>query len=119
MEYVWNIPWSMKFYKDRKGLLRHALTGILPEDVLCKKSPFEDAQAQLHRRAARPDPRDARRFKRPRRALYRQKRRQNARGHHDAGHERPWFGQLMNAPQMLAYLLQINFWMKHYGVTVV
>jgi asparagine synthase (glutamine-hydrolysing) len=30
----------------------------------------------------------------------------------------PWFGQLMNAPQMLAYLLQINFWMKEYKIRV-
>ena len=25
---------------------------------------------------------------------------------------RPWYGQLMAGPQMTAYLLQINYWMK-------
>jgi asparagine synthase (glutamine-hydrolysing) len=30
----------------------------------------------------------------------------------------PWFGQLMNAPQLLAYLLQIDFWLREYKVTV-
>ena len=29
---------------------------------------------------------------------------------------RPWFGQLMAGPQMLAYLLQVNDWMERYQV---
>ena len=29
---------------------------------------------------------------------------------------KPWFGQLMAGPQMLAYFLQVNYWMKHYGI---
>src|SRR5690606_38215288 len=42
VEYVWNIPWEIKSYKGReKGILRHALRGILPDDVLYrKKSPY-------------------------------------------------------------------------------
>lgn len=42
VEYVWNIPWEIKFYNNReKGLLRKAMTGILPEDILWrKKSPY-------------------------------------------------------------------------------
>ena len=31
----------------------------------------------------------------------------------------PWYGQLMKTPQTVAYLLQINYWMKSYGVSVV
>ena len=30
----------------------------------------------------------------------------------------PWYGQLMKAPQILAYLLQINFWLSEYGVDI-
>lgn len=38
VEYVWNIPWEMKMYGNReKGLLRKALEGILPHDVLYRK----------------------------------------------------------------------------------
>ncbi len=42
VEYVWNVPWEMKNYQNReKGLLRLALTGMLPDDVLWrKKSPY-------------------------------------------------------------------------------
>lgn len=37
-EYVWNVPWEMKCYRDReKGILRRALEGILPDDVLWRK----------------------------------------------------------------------------------
>ena len=31
---------------------------------------------------------------------------------------RPWFGQLMAGPQMLAYLWQVNAWMRERNVTV-
>ena len=42
VEYAWNIPWEMKAYKGReKGLLRYALEGILPEEIIYrKKSPY-------------------------------------------------------------------------------
>lgn len=42
VEYVWNIPWEIKTSGDReKGILRQALRGVLPEDVLTrKKSPY-------------------------------------------------------------------------------
>ena len=32
---------------------------------------------------------------------------------------KPWYGQLMAGPQMLAYMLQVNYWMEKYGVEVV
>ncbi|MBX6395299.1 MAG: asparagine synthase (glutamine-hydrolyzing), partial [Alicyclobacillaceae bacterium] len=42
VEYMWNVPWSMKMTGGReKGLLRQAMRGLLPDDVLeRKKSPF-------------------------------------------------------------------------------
>lgn len=32
---------------------------------------------------------------------------------------KPWYGQLMAGPQMLAYILQIDYWMKTYKITLV
>ena len=32
---------------------------------------------------------------------------------------KPWYGQLMAGPQMLAYMLQVNYWMETYGVELV
>jgi len=31
---------------------------------------------------------------------------------------KPWYGQLMAGPQMLAYILQINYWLEKYQITV-
>ncbi len=31
-------------------------------------------------------------------------------------HPWPWYGQLMKGPQTIAYLLQIDFWLRHYNV---
>jgi asparagine synthase (glutamine-hydrolysing) len=121
VEYVWNIPWEMKYYKNReKGLLRQALTGFLPEDVLWrKKSPYPkthnpmfleemkkltynmicDEHAPIHPFI------DKEAVKKFAQSI-------------GADTDIAWFGQLMNAPQMLAYLLQINFWLKEYKVCV-
>lgn len=30
----------------------------------------------------------------------------------------PWYGQLMAGPQMLAYLIQINYWMKKFKIKI-
>ena len=32
--------------------------------------------------------------------------------------KRPWFGQLMTGPQFIAYLIQINMWLKEYDIIV-
>ena len=31
---------------------------------------------------------------------------------------KPWYGQLMAGPQMLAYMLQVNYWMKKYNIEI-
>jgi asparagine synthase (glutamine-hydrolysing) len=121
VEYVWNIPWQMKAYGGRrKQVLRDAAIGLLPEDVrLRPKSPYPKTHNPLYTRlvAARVT------------ALLAD---QNAPicGLVDAPALRagllsdsgelgkPWFGQLMAGPQMLAYLLQLNRWMLHFGITL-
>ena len=35
------------------------------------------------------------------------------------GIEKQWYGQLMTGPQMIAYLIQINNWLKSYNVKLV
>ena len=30
----------------------------------------------------------------------------------------PWYGQLMARPQKIAYFLQVNFWLEHYGINL-
>jgi len=30
----------------------------------------------------------------------------------------PWYGQLMRRPQTIAYLLQLDFWLRYYHVEI-
>ena len=30
----------------------------------------------------------------------------------------PWYGQLMKAPQILAYIIQLDYWFKKYNINV-
>ena len=31
----------------------------------------------------------------------------------------PWYGQLMTGPQLIAYLIQVNAWLKEYNVNLI
>ena len=31
---------------------------------------------------------------------------------------KPWYGQLMAGPQMIAYILQVNYWLQKYRVKI-
>ncbi len=55
VEYVWNVPWSMKFAGDiEKGLLRRALAHVLPHDVLQRrKTGYPFTQNPTYRDAVR------------------------------------------------------------------
>ena len=32
---------------------------------------------------------------------------------------KPWYGQLMAGPQMLAFMLQVNYWLEQYHIEIV
>ncbi|HWQ77940.1 MAG TPA: asparagine synthase (glutamine-hydrolyzing) [Anaerovoracaceae bacterium] len=121
VEYMWNVPWTMKYYRDReKGLLRYALTGMLPEDVLWrKKSPYPKTHNPSYVEAmsgltlALLDREDSPLFPFINKKAVREFALSLTRDTNI-----PWFGQLMNAPQLLAYLLQIDFWMREYHIII-
>ena len=118
VEYVWNVPWDMKC-KDGvvKGLLRAAADGLLPSEVLYrKKSPYpktyDPAYENLLRTAIIEVLSDTRS---PLRELISiDKTLEFIQRPSDYG--RPFYGQLMAGPQLLAYLLQVNYWLKAYEV---
>ncbi|MBX6378577.1 MAG: asparagine synthase C-terminal domain-containing protein, partial [Clostridia bacterium] len=122
VEYVWNIPWDMKFWGGmEKGILRRALVGVLPDDVLARrKSPYpkthNPAYAEAVRRrllAVLGDPAS------PLLPLVDvQAVRALCAAEADSIHI-PWFGQLMTGPQLMAYLLQVDCWLRRYRVRIV
>ena len=118
VEYLYNVPWSMKYENGmEKKLLRDACKDLLPPQLLYrKKSPYPKTyspvyEALLTKRfeqvLANPQA-PIHRFLDPKKAA--QCRAQPK----DYG--KPWFGQLMAGPQMIAYLLQVNDWMELYGI---
>lgn len=118
LEYVFNVPWSMKCPEGIvKGLLRKAGEKYLPYEVLYRrKSPYpktydpgyeslvkEKLTEVLHESSA------------PINGLIdKQKVEEFLKSPCDYG--RPFYGQLMAGPQLLAYLLQVNYWMEKYGI---
>lgn len=118
IEYLWNVPWEMKA-KDgvAKGLLRHAAKGLLPEEVLWrKKSPYPKTYDKKYevllagqiRELIRDPSAPVMEF------LDQKKVETFLKSPSDYG--KPWYGQLMAGPQMMAYILQVNFWLSHYGI---
>ncbi len=121
VEYVWNVPWNMKFCDQReKGLLRRALKGILPDTVLARrKSPYPKthnpaytAVVSARLREILQDPASPLRPLVNRRALLEMTEDNNQ------VFDLPWFGQLMTGPQLFAYLIQLDIWLREYRVSI-
>ncbi len=120
VEYLWNVPWHMKC-KDGvvKGLLREASKGYLPDEVLYrKKSPYPKTYDPAYEGLLRRELRKV--MANPAAPLNQliDSRKVNAFMQCPSDYGRPFYGQLMAGPQLLAYLLQINYWMEKYGVLV-
>jgi asparagine synthase (glutamine-hydrolysing) len=120
MEYVFNIPWSIKC-KDGavKHLLQIAGEGILPVEVQKrKKSPYPKTYHPGYERIIRERLLDVLDNKNsPILALIDpEKAKSFLSSSFDYG--KPWFGQLMAGPQMIAYLLQVNYWLEKYKISI-
>jgi asparagine synthase (glutamine-hydrolysing) len=120
MEYVFNIPWSIKC-KDGavKHLLQEAGEGILPVEVQKrKKSPYPKTYHPGYERIIRERLLDVLDNKNsPILALIDpEKAKSFLSSSFDYG--KPWFGQLMAGPQMIAYLLQVNYWLEKYKISI-
>ncbi|MBQ4105574.1 MAG: asparagine synthase (glutamine-hydrolyzing) [Clostridia bacterium] len=119
VEYAYNMPWELKALGGReKGIVRKAFEGILPHDICYrKKSPYPKthnpiyfelvaekvkgilqkksvlnellSEAGIHKIIENPDSIDS-----------------------------PWYGQLMRAPQILAYIIQLDSWFEEYKVRI-
>ncbi|GED16836.1 asparagine synthase (glutamine-hydrolyzing) [Aneurinibacillus migulanus] len=121
VEYMWNVPWAMKTHGEReKGILRQALHGVLPNDVLMRrKSPYPKTHNPSYLATVRD------------RALAVLNDESspilpfiNVKAVREFANldltsvHMPWFGQLMNVPQFFAYLVQVDMWMRNYKITV-
>ena len=118
-QYLYNVPWEFKDYEGReKGLLRKAAEGLLPEEVLYrKKCPFPKTY----------DPAYAQRMEKRLQELFDAKDapiwdvvdKANLQKYFQGEVSWPWYGQLMRKPQTMAYMLQLDFWLRYYNVCLV
>jgi asparagine synthase (glutamine-hydrolysing) len=121
VEYVWNIPWQTKMYGNReKGILRKALEGWLPNDVLYrKKSPYPKTHHPAYTQAVQKwlldvvDNAAAPLWELVDRDYVRQIAETEGQAF-----KSPWFGQLMTGPQLMAHLAQINTWLETYNIDI-
>lgn len=121
VEYVWNVPWEMKAWgQQAKGLLRQAVSGLLPAEIIWRrKSPYPKtyhpryaAQVAARLLQALESP-DCRLCELIDGTAVRELALQAAQAD-----SLPWFGQLMGKVQFLAYLLQVDNWLRHYRVVL-
>lgn len=118
VEYAYNIPWAMKSFNGReKGLVRLAMKGLLPDDVLWrKKSPYPKTHNPDYGKLL------AERLRSLLSGDCRLKEAVNADALRDfvdsdgKSFTKNWYGQLMTVPQIYAYFLQLETWLREYDV---
>lgn len=118
-QYLYNVPWEYKNYEDReKGLLRQALTEVLPDEILWrKKSPFPKTHNPKYLSLVSSLLRDV--ISSPSARLLEIVDKEAILKLLDGGeNSNPWYGQLMTVPQTIAYFLQLNYWLETYKVRI-
>lgn len=120
VEYAYNMPWSLKAYGNReKGIVRKAFEDILPKEICWrKKSPYPKTHNPVYFDEC------VKRVK-----LILEKKNQLTEILNRKSIERiienpdaittPWYGQLMQAPQILAYIIELDCWFEKYNVEIV
>lgn len=119
VEYLYNVPWEMKDHNGyEKGLLREAMKGYLPDEVLWrKKSPYPKTHnpnylaAVSRRLQSIIDDGTSPLFDFIKKEKLQELLKENK--------SQPWYGQLMTTPQTIAYFIQFDYWLRHYKVIYV
>lgn len=122
VEYAWNIPWDMKMLNGReKGILRKALEGVLPNEVLYrKKSPYPKTYHPQYMKLVKNKLTTIlNNNSSPILELVSKQKVQDIIDTDGSSFKVPWYGQLMTGPQLIAHLSQINMWLEHYNVNIV
>ena len=116
LEFVFNVPWEYKRENGvEKSLLRNSMTDYLPEKILWrKKSPYpkthnpaymEAVLSLLHNRLQR--------------GGYLSQHLDKGKLQEVLDGGKTWFGQLMSSPQLVAWLIQLDYFIEKYNVDIV
>ena len=115
-EFVFNVPWEIKFENGvEKSLLRRSMEDILPEKILWrKKSPYpkthnpqylKEVISLLDKSLAE--------------GGYLSEHLDRTKLDDIITSGGTWFGQLMDTPQLIAWLVQFDYWSKHYNINFI
>ncbi|MBQ7973902.1 MAG: asparagine synthase (glutamine-hydrolyzing) [Clostridia bacterium] len=121
VQYVYNIPWEMKNYGGQeKGILRAAVANLLPAEVINrKKCPYpktvDPVYTNLIEQSIRTLLADE---DHPVWQIVDMNYVNQVLNDHTPQSTRPWFGQLMQRPQYLAFIYQIAMWLVEYQIIV-
>jgi len=118
VEYVYNVPWEIKFENGvEKALLRNAMASFLPEKILNrKKSPYPKTHNPRYEELVTKRLREILASGNSRLESILDKEALDAFLKQESG---TWFGQLMSKPQLIAWLLQLEYWLREYDVNLI
>ena len=120
IDYVYNVPWKMKYQNGvEKALLRDAFRDLLPPELLHrKKSPYPKTYHPGYEKILIARMTDI--LADSNASILPLIDKKKAKKFMEAPKEygKPWFGQLMAGPQLLAYFIQLNYWMEKYHLSV-
>ncbi|MBO5374032.1 MAG: asparagine synthase (glutamine-hydrolyzing) [Clostridia bacterium] len=115
-EFVFNVPWEIKFENQvEKALLRNSMVGHLPDEILWrKKSPYPKTHNPKYLEAV----------------LSMLKQRMAHGGFlrefldedslfDTINGRKTWFGQLMGDAQLVAWLIQLDYWVEKYNINFI
>lgn len=119
VEYAYNMPWELKAWQGReKGIVRKAFEDLLPEEICWrKKSPYPKTHNPVYMEIVSNKVKEILKKNTPLTQLL------SASGigaimDNPDNISSPWYGQLMRAPQIMAYIIQLDHWFETYNVQI-
>ncbi len=114
LEYVYNVPWEIKFQNGvEKALLRNSMTKYLPDKILWrKKSPYPKTHSPQYREKVTAMLRD----RLDKKGILAEVIDRSVLESVLSGEDKTWFGQLMSTPQLIAWLIQFDYWVEKFNV---
>lgn len=108
LEYVYNVPWEIKFQNGvEKALLRNSMTKYLPDKILWrKKSPYPKTHSPKYRERVT----EILKQRLEKKGILSEVLDKQVLESVLAGEDKTWFGQLMSTPQLIAWLIQFDYW---------
>lgn len=120
VDYAYNMPWKLKAWNGReKGIVRKAFEDMLPNEIVWrKKSPYPKTHNPVYFTICAERVKNILKKKNALTALLDRAAVEQI-IENPQSITTPWYGQLMQAPQILAYIIELDGWFEKYEVEIV